>query len=61
MNWKSIEDKLALSNTKYDFYFGDYTYEDFSKGKMAKSFPFNKVGWKFDLTRPSLIDLRMTP
>ena len=45
MNWKSIEDKLGLSNTKYDFYFGDYTYEDFSKGKMAKSFPFNKVGW----------------
>ena len=45
MNWGDIEKKLNCSKTKYSFYFGDYTYPDYSNGKMAKKFPFSHVGW----------------
>lgn len=45
MNWNDIEKKLGSSKEKYNFYFGDYSYPDFSKGKMAKRFPIQHVGW----------------
>lgn len=45
MDWGEIEKKLNCSKTKYSFYFGDYEYPDFSKGKMAKRFPIQHVGW----------------
>lgn len=45
MDWNAINNKLNCSKTKYSFYFGDYTYEDFSKGKMAKHIPIQQVGW----------------
>lgn len=45
MDWGDINNKLNCSRTKYSFYFGDYTYPDFSKGKMAKRFPVQHVGW----------------
>lgn len=45
MDWGDIEKKLNCSKTKYSFYFGDYTYPDFSKGKMARRFPIQHVGW----------------
>lgn len=45
MDWGDIEDKLNRSKTKYSFYFGDYTYQDYNKGKMAKRLPRQHVGW----------------
>lgn len=45
MNWSNIDKKLNSSATKYSFYFGDYTYSDYSKGKMAKRIPKQHVGW----------------
>ena len=45
MDWGDINNKLNCSKTKYSFYFGDYTYPDYSKGKMAERFPFSHVGW----------------
>lgn len=45
MDWKAINDRLNNSKTKYSFYFGDYEYNDFSKGKMAKRIPKQQVGW----------------
>lgn len=45
MDWNTINDKLASSKTKYSFYFGDYDYSDYSKGKMARRLPKQHVGW----------------
>lgn len=45
MDWDSINSKLGCSKTKYSFYFGDYEYQDYSKGKMAKKIPKQQVGW----------------
>lgn len=45
MDWGDIESNLNKSRTKYSFYFGDYTYQDYSKGKMAKRIPRQHVGW----------------
>lgn len=45
MDWNTINKKLNCSKTKYSFYFGDYTYNDFSKGKMANRIPKQQVGW----------------
>lgn len=45
MDWDTINDKLACSKTKYSFYFGDYEYQDYSKGKMARKIPKQQVGW----------------
>lgn len=45
MDWGDITKKLNSSKTKYSFYFGDYEYPDYSKGKMAKRFPRQHVGW----------------
>ena len=45
MDWNAINSKLNCSKTKYSFYFGDYEYQDFSKGKMAKRLPKQQVGW----------------
>ena len=45
MDWGKIRSKLDCSKTKYSFYFGDYEYPDYSKGKMAERFPLQHVGW----------------
>lgn len=45
IDWKNARDKLGLSKTKYKFYFGDYTYEDFSKAGIATKLPMSRVGW----------------
>lgn len=45
MDWNAINNKLNCSKTKYSFYFGDYEYQDYSKGKMAKRIPKQQVGW----------------
>lgn len=45
MDWNAINNKLTSSKTKYSFYFGDYEYKDYSKGKMAKRIPKQQVGW----------------
>ena len=45
MDWNAINNKLNCSKTKYSFYFGDYEYQDYSKGKMAKKIPKQQVGW----------------
>lgn len=45
MDWNSINNKLNSSKTKYSFYFGDYEYQDYSKGKMARRLPRQHVGW----------------
>ena len=45
MDWNAIKSKLDSSKTKYSFYFGDYEYQDYSKGKMAKRLPKQHVGW----------------
>ena len=45
MDWTNINNKLASSRTKYTFYFGDYEYQDYSKGKMARRIPKQQVGW----------------
>lgn len=45
MDWNAINNKLSCSKTKYSFYFGDYEYQDYSKGKMAKRIPKQQVGW----------------
>ena len=45
MDWNTINSKLNCSKTKYQFYFGDYEYNDYSKGKMAKKLPKQHVGW----------------
>lgn len=45
MDWNAINNRLNSSKTKYSFYFGDYEYNDFSKGKMAKRIPKQQVGW----------------
>lgn len=45
MNWNEINNKLNSSKEKYTFYFGDYEYQDYSKGKMAKKIPKQQVGW----------------
>lgn len=45
MNWKNIDEKLQRSTEKYDYYFGDYDYKDYSKGKMARRLPRQHVGW----------------
>ena len=45
MDWNLINNKLTSSKTKYSFYFGDYEYQDYSKGKMARRLPKQQVGW----------------
>lgn len=45
MDWNNINSKLCSSKTKYSFYFGDYDYEDYSKGKLAHNLPKQQVGW----------------
>ena len=45
MDWGEINNKLNCSKTKYSFYFGDYSYNDYSKGKMAKKIPRQQIGW----------------
>lgn len=45
MDWGLINGKLNSSKTKYRFYFGDYDYQDYSKGEMARRLPKQHVGW----------------
>lgn len=45
MDWNAINNKLNSSAEKYTFYFGDYEYKDYSKGKMARRLPRQHVGW----------------
>lgn len=45
MDWNKIQSKLNSSKTNYSFYFGDYDYQDYSKGKMARRIPKQQVGW----------------
>lgn len=45
MDWDGIRNRLNSSKTKYSFYFGDYEYEDYSKGNMARRIPKQQVGW----------------
>ncbi len=45
MDWQAIKNKLNGSKTKYSFYFGDYEYQDYSKGTMARKLPKQHVGW----------------
>lgn len=45
MDWGNISEKLGRSKTKYQFYFGDYDYQDYSKGKIARRLPKQHVGW----------------
>lgn len=45
MNWDAIRKNLDCSKTKYSFYFGDYDYQDYSKGKIAERIPKQCVGW----------------
>jgi hypothetical protein len=45
MDWNAINNKLNNSKTKYSFYFGDYEYQDYSKGKVARKIPKQQVGW----------------
>lgn len=45
IDWNNINDKLNCSKNKYSFYFGDYEYQDYSKGKMAERIPKQQIGW----------------
>ena len=45
MDWGDINGKLGRSKTKYQFYFGDYDYPDYSKGGIARKLPKQHVGW----------------
>lgn len=45
MDWNNIRKKLECSATKYSFYFGDYEYPDYSKGKLARQIPIQQIGW----------------
>ena len=46
MNWTNeIYSKLKKSGEKYHFYFGDYSYQDFSKGQIARKIKKQHVGW----------------
>ena len=45
MDWSTIKSKLDSSKTKYQYYFGDYSYPTYDKGKMAKKFPRQCIGW----------------
>ena len=45
MDWGNINKKLGRSKTKYQFYFGDYDYNDYSKGEIARKLPKQHVGW----------------
>lgn len=45
MDWAEIKKKLECSGTKYSYYFGDYDYKDYSKGKMAQLIPKQQIGW----------------
>ena len=44
-DWKNIRNLLARSANKYPYYFGTYTYEEFSKSKIATRIPYAHVGW----------------
>lgn len=45
MNWKEINANRNKSCEKYKFYLGNYDFEDYSKGKIAKLLPKSHIGW----------------
>ena len=45
MDWKSIRKKLDSSETKYHYYFGDYSYSDPTKSKVGRRIPKPHLGW----------------
>lgn len=45
MNWQEINANRNKSCEKYRFYLGNYDFNDFSKGKIAKELPKSHVGW----------------
>lgn len=45
MNWNDINTNRRKSCEKYTFYQGNYSYQDFGKGKIAKTLPIPHVGW----------------
>lgn len=45
MNWSEINANRNRSCEKYRFFLGDYDFNDFSKGKIAKQLPKSHVGW----------------
>lgn len=45
MEWRNLDKKLGRSKEKYDFYFGDYEYKDYSKTKLSRRLPRQRVGW----------------
>ena len=44
-DWKNIRNILDRSANKYPFYFGTYSYEEFSKSRIASRIPYAHVGW----------------
>lgn len=44
-DWEAVNNKLGRSKEKYEFYFGNYTYEDFSNGTIASRLPIQHIGW----------------
>lgn len=45
MNWKEINQNRQKSHDKYSFYLGNYAFEDFGKGQIAKKIPKSHIGW----------------
>lgn len=43
--WKKINECRHRSAEKYTFFFGNYSFSDFGKGKIAKKLPRSTVGW----------------
>lgn len=43
--WKRVNDCRKRSREKYRFYLGNYDFNDFGKGKIAKHLPKSTVGW----------------
>lgn len=44
-NWKELDSILRRSADKYKYYFGNYTYHDCAKGKLATEIPLAHLGW----------------
>lgn len=44
-NWNKTRSILNRSHSKYTYYFGNYTYDDCTKGKIAGRIPISTVGW----------------
>lgn len=45
MYWETRYKLMSKSKEKYQFYFGSYSYKDYSKGKISKKIPRQHLGW----------------